>query len=92
MTLKEHFLSLIGLEAMTNKDLLLCELGSLDGKTFEYMILSNMSDLPKLVEFAHCEDCRAAHGGQCPQPGDDECTYRVAQWLDEPTTREAILP
>ena len=92
MTIKERFFNLIGLEAMTNRDLLLMELDAMDAEAFEHQVLSRMSDLPERVEAAHCEDCRAAHGGQCPQPGDDECTYHVAQWLDEPTTREAILP
>lgn len=91
MSIKERFLNLIGLETMTNRDLLLMELGELDAKTFERMVLSRMSDLPEWVENAHCEDCKAAHSGECPTPEDNACTYTTAIWLDEPCTREAIL-
>lgn len=91
MTLKERFLNLIGLEAMTNRDLLLMELGAMDAEAFDHQVLSCMSDLPERVEAAHCEDCKAQHGGVCINPGDDACTYTTAIWLDEPTTREAIL-
>ena len=91
MNIKEKLMDLIGVAVMTNKDLLLMELDKLDGKTFEHMILSNMSDLPKLVEFVHCEDCKAQHGGVCINPGDDACTYTTAKWLESPCIRDHIL-
>lgn len=91
MTIKERFLNLIGLVPVTNRDMILMELAEVDGATFEHLVFSRMSDLPEAVEDLHCEDCRAAHGGRCPQPGDDECCYTVAQWLDEPCRRERLI-
>lgn len=96
MTLKERVLDAIGLERLTNKDALLAELAELPGETLDIVLGDNR--LTEALDWMCCDDCKAAHGGECPLPEDQDitedtpCPLTVGQWLEMPCTRERLLP
>ena len=88
---KEKLLAKIGLEPMRNMDVLLDDLAELTPADFDRLILSGQQTLADLLDKMRCEDCEAAHGGQCPKPFDDTCAIDMADWLGMPAKRECIL-
>lgn len=90
MTIKEKLLELIGLERMTNRDLILAELAEMDGAAFYDAFCDNKTAMA--TDDAKCADCHALHGGKCPRPGDDDpCALTDAAWLEMPATRERLI-
>ena len=96
MTLKERALTLIGLERMTNRDQLIDELAALPGEALIRVLETDRAAMA--LEWLRCDDCKAAHGGECPLPEgqditeDHPCPTSMADWLEMPCTRERLLP
>lgn len=89
MTIKERFLNLIGLEAMTNRDLILMELAEMDADALYGALADNK--LTRRLDDLKCADCHRLHGGECPCPDNDACALPLEDWLDMPATRERLL-
>ena len=93
MTIPEKLLNAIGLERMTNRDVLMEDLAALDNATFEYMVLSRQSDLPEMIENIKCADCKKQHGDKCLAPDDDTpCVTKLADWFSQPCTHDHLIP
>lgn len=96
MTLKEKMLNAIGLERATNRDALLDELAALPGEALIEALANDRA--ADALEWLRCDDCKAAHGGECPLPDgqditeDHPCPTSMADWLEMPCTRERLLP
>lgn len=89
---KERLLNFIGLSSITNRDVLMEDLATLDDETFEYMILSHQSDITVQLNAHMCEDCKAQHDGKCIAPGDDDnCPFTSVDWLSQPCCRDHLL-
>lgn len=86
-----RILNAIGIRRATNQEVLLDELAELDGDTFDYLVLSRMSNFPEKIEDLHCEDCNTLHGGRCLHEEDKPCPLTTAQWLAMPCQHDHIL-
>ena len=91
MALSEKLLNLIGIGRMSNRDVLLDEFAAISAEDFERIVLSHSSNLYETLELYRCADCKADHGGQCPNPEDDACPSSMAEWLDSPCRREHLI-
>lgn len=49
---------------------------------FVFLLVSNISELDNELNTVICDECQAAHGGECPHPADDACTVTMEAWLD----------
>lgn len=88
----EKFLEFIGLRAMTNRDVLMEELDTLNNDSFERMVLSRKSDLPEVLAKIKCDDCKKQHGGKCLAPGDnDPCITSMDEWLSQTCEHESLI-
>ena len=88
----EFLLRLVGLEPMTNKDVLLAELSELSGEQFETLVLSRQSDFPERLDGLMCADCEEQNDGVCPNLDDDDgCKMTLGKWLEMECTRETLL-
>jgi len=93
MTIPEKLLNAIGLERMTNRDVLMEDLAALDDATFEYVVLSRQSEMPEHLQELVCEDCKKQHDGKCTAPDDDDkCPFSSTEWLSFPCTRDHLIP
>lgn len=92
MNIPEKQLNVIGLEMMTNRDVIMKELAGLDNAAFEHVLFSRQSDAPEMVEFAKCDDCKTQHGGECTASDDeDPCALNMSDWLSQPCTHDRLL-
>lgn len=89
MTIKERALDLIGLERMSNREVLLEDLAALDNEQMYRMLADNR--LTRVIDDLHCEDCHRLHGGKCPKPDSDDCVISVEAWLDMPCERPRLI-
>ena len=74
---------------MTNRDKLFRELDALNGEQL-FMALGRLDIVTRLNDYA-CADCMAQRGGECQAPDDDACLLPVADWMDQPCTRDSLL-
>ena len=89
MTIKERALDLIGLERMSNREVLLEDLAALDSEQMYRMIADNR--LTRVIDDLHCEDCHRMHGGKCPKPDSDDCVITSEEWLELPCERARLI-
>ena len=89
MKLTETVMRIIGLEPVSNREKLMEELETLDGKEF-LRILKDGALLMK-IDCLMCEDCRNENGGRCPYPDDDQCATSNEKWLEATCTRETLI-
>jgi len=89
----EKLLNAIGLEPMTNRDVIVAELAELTDEQFDRFLNGNV-DLDQKVDALCCEACKATHNGKCPRTGDDDrCSdhYNRVDWLSQPCTHDTLI-
>ena len=94
------FLEAIGLHAMTNREALMEELDALDDDAFLCAMFGEQYSRKKginlfmLLDGMTCEDCKAAHGGECAyvEGKPDSCICDLNTWISQPCRRERLLP
>lgn len=93
MSISEKLLNAIGLERMTNRDVIMEELAGMTDAEFN-RFLDNCPDIDSRLEAICCEECKAQHGGKCPRPDDDsKCSdhFNRVDWLSQPCTHESLI-
>lgn len=89
MSVMEKALGLIGLERMTNREVLLEDLAALSPSGLYEVLADNR--LTQLIDDMHCEDCHRLHGGKCPKPDEADCDLSTEAWLERACEREHLI-
>ena len=93
MSVSEKLLSLIGLERMTNRDVIIAELSEMTDEQFDRFI-NGYPDFDQKIDAICCEECKTRHGGNCPRHDDDsKCSdhFNRVDWFSQPCTREHLI-
>ena len=86
MKVAEKLLTAIGLEPMTNKDVLLEAMAEMDGYQLQALLFSCTSTLERDLDEIMCSECKEKHGGRCSAGEDVVCVIQTGEWLDQPAT------